>query len=74
MASNPLGIRRIDHVAWTVPELGPVIDFYLRVFGAELLYRLGPIDARDIPRAADGRDARSRSTRVPDRPGAFSLS
>lgn len=56
MASNPLGIRRIDHVAWTVPELGPVIDFYQRVFGAELLYRLGPIDARDIPRAADGRD------------------
>jgi len=55
-AANPLGIRRVDHVGWTVAQLDPVIDFYQRVFGAKMLYRLGPIDAADIPREPDGRD------------------
>ncbi|CAN5513708.1 hypothetical protein BH11PSE9_BH11PSE9_07310 [soil metagenome] len=56
MSLNPLGIRRIDHVSWTVAELDPVIAFYERVFGATILYRIGPIDAADIPRGPDGRD------------------
>lgn len=56
MNTNPLGIRRIDHVAWTVAELEPVIAFYQRVFGAQILYRIGPVDAAELPREADGRD------------------
>jgi len=52
--TNPLGIRRADHVGWTVAQLGEAIVFYQRVFGAQLLYRLGPIDAADIPREANG--------------------
>jgi len=54
--ANPLGIRRADHLGWTVADLDAAIDFYQRVFGAQLLYRLGPIDAADIPREPDGRD------------------
>jgi glyoxylase I family protein len=56
MNTNPLGIRRIDHVAWTVAELAPVIAFYQRVFGARILYGLGPFDAAEMPLEADGRD------------------
>ena len=68
---NPLGIRRIDHVAWTVPDLNAVIDFYQRVIGAQLLYQLGPIDARDIPSDADGRDWTEAHVAVKD--GRLSL-
>lgn len=56
MSSNPLGIRRIDHVSWTVADLDPVVAFYQRVFGAQVLYTVGPVDAVDIPRQPDGRD------------------
>jgi len=55
-SNNPLGIRRADHLGWTVADLDAAIDFYQRVFGARQLYRLGPIDAADIPRGPDGRD------------------
>jgi len=51
-----LGFRRIDHASWTVAEFDPVIDFYCKVFGAEVLYRMGPIDVADIPRDEQGRD------------------
>ena len=68
---NPLGIRRIDHVAWTVPDLNAVIDFYQRVIGAQLLYQLGPIDARDMPSDADGRDWTEAHVAVKD--GLLSL-
>jgi len=54
--SNPLGIRRADHLGWTVADLDPVIDFYQRVFGAQVLVRLGPMDAADLAREPDGRD------------------
>lgn len=56
MTTNPLGIRHIDHVSWTVAELEPVVSFYQRVFGAQVLYRLGPFDAAQLPREANGRD------------------
>jgi len=63
-SNNPLGIRRADHVGWTVADLDAVMNFYQRVFGAQLLYRLGPIDAADIPREADGRDWTEAHVRV----------
>lgn len=56
MQNNPLGISRIDHVSWTVEKLTPVIEYYERVFGAQVLYRLGPMDGARLPQAADGRD------------------
>jgi catechol 2,3-dioxygenase-like lactoylglutathione lyase family enzyme len=45
-----------DHVSWTVPDLEAAATFYKDVFGANELFRLGPIDAADIPLGADGRD------------------
>src|SRR6218665_1161121 len=55
MNTNPLGIRRLDHVAWSVAQMEPVIAFYQRVFGAQVLYRIGPAAAANPPRKADGR-------------------
>lgn len=46
----------VDHVSWTVPDLEAALAFYTGVLGARELYRLGPIDAADLPREADGRD------------------
>ncbi len=45
-----------DHVSWTVPDLDAAISFYCDVFGATELFRLGPLDAADLPRGTDGRD------------------
>ncbi len=45
-----------DHVSWTVPDLDAAVRFYVDVFGATELFRMGPIDAVDIPAGADGRD------------------
>lgn len=46
----------VDHVSWTVPDLDAAIAFYVDAFGASLLFRIGPIDAADIPLDASGRD------------------
>jgi glyoxylase I family protein len=46
----------VDHISWTVPDLDAAVRFYVDVIGAEVLYRLGPIDAADLPRDAQGRD------------------
>lgn len=46
----------VDHVSWTVPDLDAAVSFYVDVFGASQLYRMGPIDAADLPRDAQGRD------------------
>ena len=46
----------VDHVSWTVPDLDAAISFYTEAFGASVLYRIGPIDAADIPQDAQGRD------------------
>ncbi len=51
-----LSFKRVDHVSLTVTELQPVIDFYTRVFGAELSYEMGPFDAAESPQMDDGRD------------------
>lgn len=54
-ASLP-GYQHIDHISITVPDLDAAVEFYCRILGAEVAYRLGPIDAADIPLQADGRD------------------
>lgn len=66
MSQALISFRRIDHVSWTVAELEPVIDFYRRVFGVTPLYALGPLDAADIPRDAQGRDWTEAHLGVPD--------
>jgi catechol 2,3-dioxygenase-like lactoylglutathione lyase family enzyme len=48
--------KYVDHVAWTVLDIEAVAKFYQEVFGAEELYRLGPFDARELPRSANGKD------------------
>jgi 2-epi-5-epi-valiolone epimerase len=36
--------RNVDHVAFTVPALSTAVDFFTSVLGAELVYRLGPVE------------------------------
>jgi len=60
-----LSFKRIDHVSLTVADIEPVIDFYTRVFGAELAYRMGPFDAAEIPLMEDGRDWTAAHINVP---------
>ncbi len=50
------GFSHIDHIGLTVPDLEAAIDFYTRIFGAALAYRMGPFDAAEIPPMEDGRD------------------
>jgi len=38
------GARNVDHVAYTVPDLDQAIDFFVEVIGADLLYRIGPVE------------------------------
>lgn len=45
-----------DHVSWTVQDADAVAKFYIDVFGAVELFRMGPLDAADIPVGSDGRD------------------
>jgi glyoxylase I family protein len=65
--STPLqGLRGIDHVALTVPDLAAAVEFYRDVLGAEELYAMGPFDARDLPAVPDGRDWADAHVNVPD--------
>lgn len=50
------GSMGVDHVALTIPDLDAAVAFYCNVIGGIELYRLGPFDARELPRMADGRD------------------
>lgn len=50
MASQQRGIptaRNVDHIAFTVPDLGSAVDFFTRVLGGELIYQLGPVEDPD---------------------------
>ncbi len=46
----------LDHVGLTVPDLDAAIAFYEQAFGASVYYRIGPLDATDMPTMPDGRD------------------
>ncbi len=54
-----------DHVSWTVPDLEGAVRFYTEVFGATELFRMGPLDAADIPPGPDGRDWMAAHVNVP---------
>jgi len=56
---------KADHVSWTVPDLESAVGFYVTVFGAEELYRVGPLDASDMPIGVDGRDWMESHVNVP---------
>jgi glyoxylase I family protein len=57
--------RGLDHIGVTVPDLEKAIAFYLDAFGGEVLYRMGPLDSRDMPHE-DGRDWTANYIDVPD--------
>jgi catechol 2,3-dioxygenase-like lactoylglutathione lyase family enzyme len=61
---RPLFIEA-DHVSWTVPDLDAAVRFYTEVFGATELFRMGPLDAADIPPGDDGRDWMASHVNVP---------
>ncbi|MER7702197.1 VOC family protein [Kitasatospora sp. NPDC097605] len=46
MAKIP-GARAVHHIAYTVPDLQQAVDFFVDVIGAELAYRLGPVEDPD---------------------------
>jgi glyoxylase I family protein len=54
-----------DHVSFTVPDLEAAIAFYADAFGATELFRMGPLDAADIPMGSDGRDWMESHVGVP---------
>ena len=56
MSGGLPGLSHVDHVGLTVPDLDAAVRFYCDVFGGHELYRLGPFDAAEMPRMADGRD------------------
>ena len=54
------GLRRLDHIGFTVPDLDEATAFLVDVLGCEYLYTLGPFRRR---RRLDGR-APQRATRA----------
>jgi catechol 2,3-dioxygenase-like lactoylglutathione lyase family enzyme len=56
MSEGLPGLSHVDHVGLTVPDLDAASKFYCDVIGGRELYRLGPFDAAEMPRVADGRD------------------
>lgn len=56
MSKRLPGLSHIDHVGLTVPNLDAAVKFYCDVIGGHELYRLGPFDAAEMPRMADGTD------------------
>lgn len=55
------GATAVHHVAYTVPDLDQAVEFFTDVIGAELVYRLGPVQGegdwmtRQLNVAADAR-------------------
>ncbi|MFG3108763.1 nitroreductase/quinone reductase family protein [Streptomyces tendae] len=41
------GARAVHHIAYTVPDLEQAVTFFVDVIGAELAYRLGPVEDRE---------------------------
>ncbi len=55
----------VDHISWTVPDLEAAVAFYRDVIGAEELFRMGPLDAADLPLDDQGRDWMATHVGVP---------
>ena len=58
-------IFAVDHLSWTVADLDRVVAFYCDVIGATELFRMGPLDAADMPLDAQGRDWMATHVGVP---------
>lgn len=41
------GLRGLDHIGFTVPDIEAATDFFVNVIGCEVIYHLGPISADD---------------------------
>ncbi|MEM9388383.1 MAG: VOC family protein [Pseudomonadota bacterium] len=41
------GLRGLDHIGFTVPDIDAATDFFVNVIGCEAVYELGPIGADD---------------------------
>lgn len=50
------GPRGIGHVSLAVSDMEAATGFYCAIIGGELMWELGPFDAREMPAGADGRD------------------
>jgi catechol 2,3-dioxygenase-like lactoylglutathione lyase family enzyme len=46
----------VDHISFTVPDLEAALAFYIDVIGATEMFRMGPLDAAEMPIDADGKD------------------
>jgi glyoxylase I family protein len=66
MNGSTLAVERADHVALTVPDLDAAVAFYTHAFDASELFRMGPFDAAELPRGADGRDWTETHVNVQD--------
>ncbi|KPF77283.1 glyoxalase [Blastomonas sp. AAP25] len=55
----------VDHISWTVPDLEAALAFYRDVIGAEELFRMGPLDAADMPVDDQGVDWMASHVGVP---------
>lgn len=67
METTPSAVRfrGLDHIGVTVPNLEKAIEFYIAAFGGRVLYRMGPLDSRDMPRDGE-RDWTGGFIDVPD--------
>lgn len=61
------GLRRIDHIGFTVPDLDEAHRFLVDVLGCEYLYSLGPFQHDDDDWMADHLNVHSRAVLVENR-------
>ena len=64
-ARSAVRFRGLDHIGVTVPSLDEAIAFYIDAFGGQVLYRMGPLDSREMPRVGQ-RDWTADFIDVPD--------
>lgn len=57
--------KKVDHTSLTVADLDRAIHFYVDVIGAELLYKMGPFDTKEMPTCEDGKDWTEAYINVP---------
>lgn len=38
------GLRNVDHVAFTVPDLAVAVEFFIQALGCQLIYHVGPTE------------------------------
>ncbi len=61
------GLRRLDHIGFTVPDLDEAHRFLVEVLGCEYLYSLGPFQHDDSDWMADHLDVHPRAVMVENR-------